>query len=543
MGRPREPGVKEPVPPSPSDVVGAAMLRWGQEHGDRGAFTTDVALHVQSWNRWLTLVTGVAPQIAIGRPLFDVLPSLVERGFDQYYAEALAGQVKVLSHSLHRFILPTQARGAGDQMPQRGQIAPLTDGEQIVGTITIIEDVSERVAVERELRARIAKAEQARAIAEAASRVKDEFLATLSHEIRTPLNAVLGWTRILRSRDFDKATAQRAIEVIDRNASAQLTLISDMLDMARMSAGKVRLEMTDVDLSAIAVAAIDVVRPAADAKGVRLVADLSPRLPTVAGDRDRLLQVVWNLLSNAVKFTGAGGRVTVTVAPERALVRLSVSDTGQGIAPEFLPQVFERFKQADSSSSRRHGGLGLGLALVRELVQLHGGSVSVDSDGIGLGSTFTVALPARPVAHAQKAQPSAARPEATGALVGVRILVVEDDADAREIIVRSVTDVGASVTAVASATEALAILRERNDTDVVLTDIGMPGDDGYAFLRELRRLPNHHGGKLPAIALTAYATKEDQKRALQEGFVAHVGKPFAPMTLISTIARALGTES
>ena len=543
MGRPRAHGVKEPVPPSPSDVVGAAMLRWGQEHGDRGAFTTDVALHVQSWNRWLTLVTGVAPQIAIGRPLFDVLPSLVERGFDQYYAEALAGQVKILSHSLHRFILPTQGRGAGDQMPQRGQIAPLTDGERIVGTITIIEDVSERVAVERELRARIAKAEQARSIAEAASRAKDEFLATLSHEIRTPLNAVLGWTRILRSRDFDKATAQRAIEVIDRNASAQLTLISDMLDMARISAGKVRLEVTDVDLSAIAVAAIDVVRPAADAKGVRLVADLSPRLPTVAGDRDRLLQVVWNLLSNAVKFTGAGGRVTVTVAADRGLLRLSVADTGQGIAPEFLPQVFERFKQADSSSSRRHGGLGLGLALVRELVQLHGGSVSVDSDGIGLGSTFTVALPARPMDHPQKAQPTSPRLEATGALVGVHILVVEDDADAREIIVRSVTDVGASVTAVASATEALAILRERNDTDVVLTDIGMPGDDGYAFLRELRRLPNHHGGRLPAIALTAYATKEDQKRALQEGFVAHVGKPFAPMTLISTIARALGAES
>ena len=301
--------------------------------------------------------------------------------------------------------------------------------------------------------------------------------------------------------------------------------------------------MTDVDLSAIAVAAIDVVRPAADAKGVRLVADLSPRLPTVAGDRDRLLQVVWNLLSNAVKFTGAGGRVTVTVAADRGLLRLSVADTGQGIAPEFLPQVFERFKQADSSSSRRHGGLGLGLALVRELVQLHGGSVSVDSDGIGLGSTFTVALPARPMDHPQKAQPTSPRLEATGALVGVHILVVEDDADAREIIVRSVTDVGASVTAVASATEALAILRERNDTDVVLTDIGMPGNDGYAFLRELRRLPNNHGGKLPAIALTAYATKEDQKRALQEGFVAHVGKPFAPMTLISTIARALGAES
>jgi PAS domain S-box-containing protein len=535
--------VKERVPPSPADVVGAAMLRWAQEHGDRGVFTTDVALRVQSWNRWLTLVTGVTPQIAIGKPLFEVLPSLLERGFDQYYAEALAGEVKVLSHSLHRYVLPTQARANAEQMPQRGQIGPLTDGEQhIVGTITVIEDVSERVAVERELRARIAKAEQARRMAEEASRVKDEFLATLSHEIRTPLNAVLGWTRILRARDFDKSTVQRAIEVIDRNAAAQLTLISDMLDMARISAGKVRLDMTEVDLSAIALAAIDAVRPAADAKEVRLVTELAPRLPVVAGDRDRLLQVVWNLLSNAVKFTAGDGRVTVTVAASGNFVRLSVSDTGQGIAPEFLSQVFERFKQADSSSSRRHGGLGLGLALVRELVELHGGSVSVDSPGIGLGSTFTVALPTRSVGAQPIPKPSSSGRARTGKLVGVHILIVEDDPDAREIIVRSVTDVGASVTAVASAAEALAILRAGSETDVVVTDIGMPGDDGYSFLRELRSLPVDHGGGLPAIALTAYATKEDQKRALKEGFAAHVGKPFAPMTLISTIARALDSE-
>ena len=529
-------------PPVRSEIIAAAMLRWGQEHGDRGVFTTDPALRVQSWNRWLTGVTGLAPHDAIGHPLFELIPSLVERGFDQYYAEALAGQVKILSYSFHRFIVPTRNRPAGEQMPQRGQIGPLTLDDRVVGTITVVEDVSERVATEHELRARIATAEKARGIAEAASRVKDEFLATLSHEIRTPLNAVLGWTRILRSRDFDEATVRRAVEVIDRNASAQLTLISDMLDMARISAGKIRLDISDVDLNSVALAAIDAVRPAADAKGVRLVTELAPRLPPVAADRDRLLQVIWNLLSNAVKFTDAGGRVTIAVNVHDNLLRLTVTDTGHGIAADFRSQVFERFKQADASSARRHGGLGLGLALVRELVELHGGSVTVESAGLGQGSTFTVELPAR-ADEGPRLPPLLKVAAEPGALVGVNVLIVEDDLDAREIIVRSVTDVGASVTAVGSAAEAIALLRNGTATDVVVTDIGMPDEDGYTLLRELRKLPAAHGGGLPAIAVTAYASSEDRKRALQEGFVAHIGKPFAPLTLISTIARVVSSPS
>lgn len=518
-------------------VLDAALLRWLEEHGDRGVFTTDGELRVQTWNRWLETATGVTTREIVGRPLFEVFPTMIERGFDQYYAEALSGQVKVLSQSLHRFILPTGA-GLGEQMPQRGQVGPLVDDSHVVGTITIVEDVSERVATERELRARIATSEKARGIAETASRVKDEFLATLSHEIRTPLNAVLGWTRILRSRDFDKATVERAVEVIDRNASAQLTLISDMLDMARIATGKVRLDITEIDLSAVALAAVDVVRPAADAKGVRLITDIAPRLPAVSGDRDRLLQVVWNLLSNAVKFTDAGGRVTLSIDVGAHLVRLSVADTGHGIAPEFRSQVFERFKQADSSSARRHGGLGLGLALVRELVELHGGSVTVESAGMGKGSTFVVQLPAQQANST--ATPPRISPSEPVQLRGVHILIVEDDADAREIIVRSVTEVGASVTAVGSAAEALTLLREhQTDVHVVVTDIGMPGDDGFAFLRELRRLPEDCGGSLPAIALTAYASGDDRKRALQAGFAGHIGKPFAPRTLISTIVRAV----
>jgi CheY-like chemotaxis protein/two-component sensor histidine kinase len=328
------------------------------------------------------------------------------------------------------------------------------------------------------------------------------------------------------------------VEVIDRNASAQLTLISDMLDMARISVGKIRLDIADVDLSTVALAAIDVVRPAADAKGVRLITELAPRLPAVAGDRDRLLQVVWNLLSNAVKFTDAGGRVTLSVSVCDAVVRLAVSDTGHGIAPEFQSQVFERFKQFDASSARRHGGLGLGLALVRELVELHGGTASVESAGLGHGATFTIALPARAT---QAPRPVRRGPVAAddGDLGGIRVLVVDDDADAREIIMRTVTDAGAAVTAVGSSAEALDALRAGVAIDVIIADIGMPGVDGFAFLRELRSLPAEHGGELPAVAVTAYATAHDRVRALQEGFVAHVGKPFSPLTLVSTIARAV----
>ena len=526
-------------------TVESAMLQWAQNHGDRGVFTTDTSLRVRSWNSWLAAATGLPAANAIGQPLLELFPSLVERGLDQAYREALSGQVMMLSHSLHRFILPSAPRESGEeQMPQRGQISPLADKGRIVGTLTIVEDVSERVATERELRARIAAAEQARATAEAASRVKDEFLATLSHEIRTPLNAVLGWTQILQSRNLDKVTLQRAIEVIDRNANAQLTLISDMLDMARISTGKVRLEVIDLDIVAIVVSAMDAVQPAASAKGVRLVTDFAADLPTIRGDRDRLLQVAWKLLSNAVKFTDANGQVLVQVAAADGAIRLTVTDTGHGISPQFLPQVFERFRQADASSARRHGGLGLGLALVRELVEMHGGSVAAESPGIGGGSTFTVTLPVTPGDAPRAAFPThvtASMPS----LGGVHILVVEDGPDSREIIVRALTDVGASVTVVTSAREALDALRSNGSAhaDVVVTDIGMPDYDGYNLLQEMRKLPQDQGGRVPAIAVTAYATVEDRRRALEAGFAAHVAKPFAPTALIATIARTMAERS
>ena len=520
--------------------ISEATLRWMHESATGGIVTTDTALRIVSWNRWLVTATGISEESAVGRPLLDVLPSFVERGFDQYYADALAGAVTVLSYALHRFILPSRAGAAHEPpLPQRGRIGPLADRAEIVGTITIIEDVSERVATERELRAQIASSEAARKTAEAASRVKDEFLATLSHEIRTPLNAVLGWTRILKARDLDAATLRRAIDVIDRNASAQLTLVSDLLDMSRIATGKLRLEVAPVDLEPVALGAVDVIKPAADAKGVHIVTNLA-HVPPVSGDADRLSQVIWNLLSNAVKFTESGGTVTISLTAHGGYLSLEVSDTGQGIDGKFLPYVFERFTQSDSSASRRHGGLGLGLALVRELVELHGGTVRVDSPGVGKGTSFTVVLPSRLEGLVAVPRRRIDVSEQPSNLEGVRVLIVEDEQDARDVLSRSMQEFGARVTTTASTDEALAFLRASDLTDlphIVIADIGMPQSDGFAFLAQLRQLPREHGGTVPAIAVTAYAGPADRERVLAAGFKLHIEKPVAPLALAAAIAR------
>jgi signal transduction histidine kinase/ActR/RegA family two-component response regulator len=423
-------------------------------------------------------------------------------------------------------------------MPQSGRIAPLMDGETIVGTITIIDDVSERVASEKLLRAQIAVADEARVHAEAASRAKDEFLATLSHEIRTPLSAVLGWVHLLKVRDPDLATIKKAVEVIERNAKSQLTLISDMLDMARISSGKMRLEFTDVNMVNVVNGALDSVRPAADAKNIRLVVDVPPGDGVVSGDADRLLQVTWNILQNAVKFTGEGGMVVVSLRCDHTGTHLKVSDTGQGIDPKFLPQVFERFKQADTSAARSTGGLGLGLALVRDLINMHGGEVRAESAGPGLGSTFTIDLPNR----GANAEGSALRPQpkpAASTLDGMRILIVEDDPDAREIAERSISDAGATAIAVGNATEALtAVASSGGKLDAMVTDIGLPGTDGYALLNELRGLPSDRGS-IPVIAVTAYASAADAKKAIAHGFSAHITKPYMPSALIAAVRDAI----
>ena len=525
---------------APVDALSAALLRWVGEHAPGGLITTDRDLRIHGWNRWLADASGLAAADVAGKPLFDVVPSLQDRGFDAYYREALDGQIKVLSHTLHRHIVPCR-RHDGELMPQSGRIGPLIDGATVIGTVTSITDVGDRVATEQQLRAQIAVAEEARQRAEAASRAKDEFLATLSHEIRTPLSAVLGWVHLLKARDPDAATVKRAIEVIERNAQSQLTLITDMLDMARISTGKIRLELTDVNLVAVVTSAIDAVRPAADAKGVRLVSDLPPVAVGVRGDADRLQQVVWNLLTNAVKFTGEGGLVVVSVRSDSIGAHIVVADTGQGIDRRFLSQVFDRFKQADTSAARRSGGLGLGLALVKDLVTLHGGHVEAESPGPGLGSTFSVHLPPQlPVAATATAP--AALPAGT-TLEGVKVLIVEDDPDAREIAVRAIHDAGGESVAVGSALEALTRLAAVSlPLDAVVSDIGLPGTDGYALLDAIRALPNQRAS-IPAIAVTAYASEADAKRALEHGFLMHLAKPYVPAALVAAVRSAINNPA
>src|SRR6185295_16712418 len=337
----------------------------------------------------------------------------------------------ILSERFHKFLLPITRNfhGAGfTEMAQSARIEPLRDGPVVIGTITLVEDVTERVIAERELRNQIAASEQARRLAEEASQLKDEFLATLSHEIRTPLNAVIGWTRILRTQPSVRSRAH-ALEVIERNAASQMRLVEDLLDMARIISGKLRLKIEPVSLVDIAKSAVDVVAPGAAAKQIPIELKLDDDLPAVSGDSERLQQVIWNLLANAVKFTETGGEIRVEIGRVGPNVRLSVRDTGQGIQPDFLPYVFDRFRQADASASRRHGGLGLGLALVRQIVELHGGAVGVDSRGVKQGSTFWVTLPAVSSLGAQHARAAEASAEPV-TLKNVAILIVDDETDA-----------------------------------------------------------------------------------------------------------------
>jgi PAS domain S-box-containing protein len=509
------------------------MLRWFEELSDRGIFTTDAALVVRTWNPWLEAQTGLPASVAVGTSLVELYPSVKDRGLDRYYANAIAGEVHVLSERFHKYLIPIprniQSIGVSE-MAQSARIAPLTVDGKVVGTITVIEDVTERVVSERELRNQIAASEHARNVAEEASKLKDEFLATMSHEIRTPLNAVLGWTRILRTQPRLKSR-DHALEVIERNAASQLRLVEDLLDMARVISGKLRLELKTIAFEDVVRAAIDVVTPAAAAKNIAISTSFDPGRPVINGDFDRMQQAVWNLLSNAVKFTEPGGRVDAQVSSSGAFVDLTVRDTGQGIARDFLPYLFDRFRQADASASRRHGGLGLGLALVRQIAELHGGSVSAVSAGPSLGSTFVVRIPR---ASGQMEPPVAPTEPVT--LKGIHILIVDDNADGREMLRTALRDYGATVRVAASSAEALVILEEKPAPDVVISDIGMPDSDGYEFIRRVRTSANAATRLLPAIAVTAYANPEDRIRATVAGYQAHLAKPVDAALVASSIA-------
>ncbi|HYE63950.1 MAG TPA: ATP-binding protein [Pyrinomonadaceae bacterium] len=422
------------------------------------------------------------------------------------------------------------------------------DGSPI-GVQGIARDITQRKREEEVRKQLLTREQAARAEAETANRTKDEFLATLSHELRTPLTSILGWTRMLSAGGLDENKRDLALETIARNAKAQAQLIDDLLDVSRIITGKLRLDVHPFELLPIIEAAVDSVRPAAEAKGIRLQVVLDPRAGLISGDPNRLQQVVWNLLSNAIKFTSKGGRVQVRLERVNSHVEIIVSDTGQGISPELLPFIFDRFRQADGSTSRTHGGLGLGLAIVRHLVELHGGTVQAKSLGEGQGATFTVKLPlmiARDKGFLAR-DGERRHPTAEGGsllpcppvLDGLRVLVVDDEADARSLVTTILEQCGAEVMTAASAFEALELL-EKSRPDVLVSDIGMPEMDGYALIRKVRALPAERGGRTPAVALTAYARTEDRVRILSTGYQMHVAKPVEPTELAAAVASLAG---
>jgi signal transduction histidine kinase len=400
------------------------------------------------------------------------------------------------------------------------------------------EEVEERRRIERERLSLLESEQRARAHAEAVNRLKDEFLATLSHELRTPLNAILGWSHLLTSRKSDPAMLDRAIGVIRNNAMAQSQLIEDILDVSRIIGGKLRLKLGRVPLREVIEAALDSISPAAQAKAIDIVRHIDDFEP-ITGDFDRLQQVVWNLLSNAVKFTPREGRVTITLQRHDDDVLLRVEDTGIGIPPEFLPYVFDRFSQADGGATRRHGGLGLGMAIVRHLVELHGGTVTVASPGENQGATFTITLPARMEVEtddedAPGAGSEAAMTEAVRQLGSVSVMVVGDDHDSRAAMCQSLENHGASVVGMAWSADALGRFSQVRP-DVLIGDFGMPGEAGYALIRQVRGLPEGDGGGVPAIALTAGARPEEAREALSAGYHRHLSKPVAVGQLVAVI--------
>ncbi|MFL6256224.1 MAG: PAS domain-containing protein [Pyrinomonadaceae bacterium] len=426
---------------------------------------------------------------------------------------------------------------------------PVLDEEgRVTGLVGISRDITERKRAE-EARLELAREQAARAEAEAANRLKDEFLATLSHELRTPLTAILGWAKLLADGQINESRTADAFAAIYRNARMQAQLVDDLLDVSRVITGQLRIETVPVNLGEVVEAAAAVVRPAAAAKGVGLNVSIDAEDLTADGDPARLQQVVWNLLSNAVKFTPAGGRVEARVGRAGSQMLVAVSDTGQGIAPEFLPHVFERFRQADMGTTRRHGGLGLGLAIVRQLVELHGGTVEASSEGAGRGATFTVRLPLRAVSDTGQTPAGAAESARIGGafdvtaapptLEGVKVLVVDDEPDARRLLTEVLARRGALVQSASSAVEALEMLQAWRP-HVLLSDIGMPEGDGYELIRRVRELPEELGGHTPAVALTAYAGPAHRARALSEGYQLHAAKPVEPAELTAVVASLAG---
>lgn len=486
-------------------------------------------------------------------PVFGDIPDLIGRDFDEVihilwsneYADEIVQLFRRTLETGEPYITPEQIKQRRDRNMTEyyeWQINRIPLPEGGYGVVCYFRDIAAQVFARQEIEQLLKREQQARAEAEEANRLKDEFLATVSHELRNPLNAMLGWSRMLNSSNISEETAKRGLTAIERNAKAQAQLVEDLLDVSRIVSGKLRLNVRPVQLVSVIEDAIDTIRPAADAREIRLQASLDPDAGPVAGDSQRLQQVVWNLLSNAVKFTPKGGRVQVRLARINSHIEIVVSDTGQGIAAEFLPYVFDRFRQADGSISRAYSGLGLGLAIVRHLVELHGGSSHADSPGKDQGAIFTVKLPLMAIhmksdeerIHPRVSEGAGLRFEQSLSLSGVRVLVVDDEPDTLLLLNEVLTSSGATVRMALSAEEGLAEIKT-SPPQVIVSDIGMPGEDGYAFMKRVRAWGKESGVWIPAVALTAYARAEDRMKALSSGYQIHVPKPVEPSELIAVI--------
>jgi len=508
-------------------------------------FMLDVNGNIATWNVGAQRIKGYSADEIIGQHFSIFYPQEVrDSGWPEHELVQCAEKGSFTD-------IGWRVRKDGTQLWAHVTITALRDDDgRLLGFAKLTRDLTEKKRVEAielasEEREQLLDAERsARMAAQRATRVKDEFLATLSHELRTPLSAILGWTQILlKGQSVRPEDQRRAIEVIDRNARAQVQLIDDLLDLSRIMAGKVRLDLQQVSMPEIVQRAIDSSMPAAEAKDIRVRSLLDPSRTMVSADAGRLQQVVWNLLTNAIKFTPKGGQVQVLLQRVNSHIELSVSDNGIGIPESFLPQVFDRFSQRDSSSTRSHGGLGLGLAISKQLVELHGGTIRAASPGEGQGSTFFVELPVSLMQLEEGREHPAIDLDPTETLAlpkldGVHVFAIDDEPDAREVLRRLLEDQGAVVTSFASAEETLAALKTTRPT-VIVSDVGMPGMDGYQMIRALRAI-EARDSRIPALALTAFARSEDRKRSLVAGFQAHLAKPFDVAELVLLVADLVG---
>jgi PAS domain S-box-containing protein len=515
----------------------AAYLAAIVESSDDAIISADLQGNIRSWNKGAERLYGYAAAEVIGKPVSMLLPP--ERWDEEMRILELIRRGDRIEH-----YETIRRRKDGADIDISLTVSPiLNHAGDVIGASKTSRDITWRKRAEEEREQLLASERDSRSEAEEANRLKDEFLATISHELRSPLNAILGWARLLREPDMRGDQMERALETIERNAQAQARLIEDLLDVSRIVSGKLSIQMRPVTLNSTIQSAVADLRLAAESKGIdlRLTEDEEIKL---IGDADRLQQVVWNLLSNAIKFTPEGGRVEVGLKRVGERAELRVSDTGRGISPEFLPHVFDRFRQATRTDARSRAGLGLGLAIVRHIVEAHGGNVTAESAGFGLGATFVCKLPLvgveQEVVPAIERQQAQLKVKATSSLRGIKVLVVDDDEDAREMLEAALNSYGAEVITAAGALKALDALASEK-IDVLVSDINMPEIDGYELIRRVRAMKPEQGGRIPAVALTAYARAEDRLRALKSGYQTHMPKPVEPAELevvVATLAKS-----